>query len=218
MFKRSMCITRAVLLFAALVCAQESPDGHWESVNNPIGIMLDLTKNVKSEWVASMGMSVPAQNARGPVVLTGLEVQRVTVNGASMSFVIGKVDPMISKFDLTLGEGGTLNGTITTHQGPLPVAFKRTGDARIQRIPASLAVSKELEGDWEGTLEGSGASFRMVFHFKNQPDNTVSASLDIPARSATGIPLNDVKQSGLNVESGMIVANASFQGTLQGRR
>ena len=62
MFKHSVCITCTVLLFAALVCAQESPDGHWEGAikegNFEVRITLDLAKNVKSEWVASMG--VPA--------------------------------------------------------------------------------------------------------------------------------------------------------------
>ncbi len=112
MFKRSICITCAVLLFAALVCAQKSPDGHWEGAftanNTEIGITLDLAKNVKSEWVASMG--IPAQNA------TGLVVQSVRVNGASVSFVA--VELMMSKFDLTLGAGRTMKGTITTQQAP----------------------------------------------------------------------------------------------------
>jgi hypothetical protein len=211
MFKRTICITCAVLLFAALVCAQESPDGHWEGsvpvdfdVNRQLGVSLDLSKNAKSEWVASMG--VPAQNA------TGLVVQSVTVNGTSVSFVA--VELMMSKFDLTLGAGGTMKGTISNPQGSAPVEFKRTGEAKVELIQASPAVSKELEGDWEGTLVGPGASFPMIFHFKNQPDKTVSATMDSPARNAMAIPLNDVKQSGRNVEFGMKVANASFQGTL----
>jgi hypothetical protein len=177
MFKRSICIMCAVLLFAALVCAQESPDGHWEGsvpddfdVNRLIGVSLDLSKNAKSEWVASMG--VPALNA------TGLVVQSVTVNGASVSFVA--VELMMSRFDLTLGAGGTMKGTIMPQQGPpISVEFERTGEAKIELIPASPAVSKELEGDWE--LVGPGASFPMIFHFKNQSDKTVSATMDSPA-------------------------------------
>jgi hypothetical protein len=215
MFKRSICITCAVLLFAALGCAKESPDGHWEGAfitnNTKIGITLDLAKNAKSEWVASMG--IPAENA------TGLVVQSVTVNGSSVSFVA--VELMMSKFDLTLGAGGTMKGTITTQpgpitvqQGPISVEFKRTGEAKIELIPVSPAVSKELEGDWVAKLAGPGASFPMVFHFKNQPDKTVSATMDSPVRNAMAIPLNNVKQSGRNVEFGLKVANASFQGTL----
>jgi tetratricopeptide (TPR) repeat protein len=135
MFKWSICITCAVLFFAALVCAQESPDGHWEGTitadKSGFGITLDLTKNVKSEWVASMGMSIPAQNGRGPGGRTRLEVQRVTVNGTSVSFVAAEMGML--KFDLTLGAGGIMKGTITSQQGPPEsVEFKRTGVAKVE--------------------------------------------------------------------------------------
>jgi hypothetical protein len=215
MFKRLICAACAVLFVAALARAQESPEGHWEGsapadfdVNRPIGISLDLAKNANSQWVASMG--VPALNA------TGLVVQSVKVNGPSVSFVA--VEMMMTKFDLTLGAGGIMRGTITAQQGPpnsARVEFKRTGEAKIELMPPSPTVSKELEGDWEGTLAlGPGASFPMTFHFKNQQDKTVSATMDSPARNAMAIPLNDVKQSGRNVEFGLKVANATFKGTL----
>jgi hypothetical protein len=212
MFKRSICITCAVLLYAALACAQESLEGHWEGSlpmdgnnNRQIGVSLDLAKNAQSEWIASM--SVPEQNA------TGLVVQSVTVNGPNVNFVA--VELMMSKFDLTLGASGTMKGTLTPQQGPpIKVEFKRTGEAKIELIPASPAVSKELEGDWAGTLTGPGVSFPLVFHFKNQPNKTVSATMDSPARNAMAIPLNDVKQTGKNVEVGIRVAHATFKGTL----
>jgi hypothetical protein len=211
MFKRSVCITYAIFLFAALVCAQESPEGHWEGsvpsdfdVNRQVVVSLDLSKNVKSEWVASMGF--PSEK------VTGLVVQSVKVNGARVSFMATEM--MMSKFDLTLEASGILKGTITSPQGSVPVQFKRTGPAKVALIQASPAVSKELEGNWEGTLTVSGASFPMIFHFKNQPDETVSATMDIPVTNAMAIPINDVKQSGRSVEFGIKVANSSFQGTL----
>jgi hypothetical protein len=212
MFKRSICITYTILLFAALVCAQETPDGHWEGSlpvdgdsSRQIGISLDLSKNAKSEWIASMG--VPSEK------MTGLVVQSVKVNGPGVSFVA--VELMMSKFDLTLDADGTMKGTLTPQQGPpVKVEFKRIGEAKVALIPASPAVSKEMEGDWEGTLAGPGVSFPLVFHFKNQLDKTVSATMDSPARNAMAIPLNDVKQTGKNVEFGIKVAHANFKGTL----
>jgi hypothetical protein len=155
-------------------------------VNRQIVASLDLSKNAKSEWVASMGF--PSEK------VTGLVVQSVKVNGASVSFVA--VELTMSKFDLILSAGGTMKGTVTLQQGPLiKVDFKRMGEAKVALIQISPAVSKELEGDWEGTLAASGASFPMIFHFKNQPDRTVSATVDIPVTNAMAIPINDVKQS-----------------------
>ena len=142
----------AAVLFASLVCAQAGPDGHWEgsfTVNNrEVGVSLDLAKNEKSEWIASMGL--PSGNA------TGLVVMNVAVNGKSVKFVA--VEFQMATFDLTLGPDGRMKGTMSAPQGPMstqgsvPVELKRTGEAKVELIPRSPAVSKELEGDWEGSL------------------------------------------------------------------
>src|ERR1017187_5507252 len=205
----------AAVLFASLVCAQAGPDGHWEgsyTVNNrEIGISLDLAKNAKSEWIASMGL--PSGNA------TGLVVMDVVVNGNSVKFV--GVEFMMAKFDLTLGPDGRMKGTMSapqgpmSTQGPMPVELKRTGEAKVELIPASPAVSKELVGDWEGSLHApNGVLFPLVLHFKNQPDKTVAATMDSPGRNAMAMPLNNVKQTGQKVEFGMKIAGSTFQGNL----
>jgi hypothetical protein len=76
-------------------------------------------------------------------------------------------------------------------------------------------VSKELEGDWEGSLHApNGVLFPLVFHFKNQPDKTVAATMDSPGRNAMAMPLDNVKQTGQKVEFGLKIAGASFQGSL----
>ena len=100
-------------------------------------------------------------------------------------------------------------GTRTRSQ---PVEFKRTGEAKVELIPASPAVSKELDGDWEGSLKMGNGAFPMVFHLKNQPDKTVMETFD--TGNATDLPLNDVKQTGQKVEFGMRIAHGAFQGTL----
>jgi hypothetical protein len=205
----------AAVLFASLVCAQAGPDGHWEgsyTVNNrEIGISLDLAKNAKSEWIASMGL--PSQK------MTGLVVMDVAVNGKSVKFVA--VELQMATCDLTLGPDGRMKGTMSapqgpmSTQGPMPVELKRTGEAKVELIPRSPAVSKELEGDWEGSLQGpDGALHPLVFRFKNLPDKTVAATMDSPDRNAVAMPLNDVKQTGQKVEFGLKIAGASFQGSL----
>ena len=206
----------AAVLFASLVCAQAGPDGHWEgsyTVNNrEIGISLDLAKNAKSEWIASMGL--PSEN------MTSLVVMDVAVDGKSVKFVA--VELQMATCDLTLGPDGRMKGTMSapqgpmSTQGPMPVELKRTGEAKVELIPASPAVSKELEGDWEGSLQGpNGVLLPLVFHFKNQPDKTVAATMDSPDRNGMAMPLNDVKQTGQKVEIGLKIAGGSrFQGSL----
>ena len=185
---------------------EAGPAGHWEADitgdgSQRIGVTLDLAKNAKSEWIGSMGL--PSDNK------TGLVVKDVVVNGKSVKFVA--LELMSARFDLTLGPDGNMKGTISG-RGSQPVEFKRTGEAKVELIPASPAVSKELEGDWEGSLKMPNGAFRMVFHFKNQPDKTVMTTFDTP--NATNLPLNDVKQAGQKVEFGMRIAHGAFQGTL----
>ena len=205
----------AAVLFASLVCAQAGPDGHWEgsfTVNNrEVGVSLDLAKNEKSEWIASMGL--PSGNA------TGLVVMNVAVNGKSVKFVA--VEFQMATFDLTLGPDGRMKGTMSAPQGPMstqgsvPVELKRTGEAKVELIPRSPAVSKELEGDWEGSLQDpNGVLHPLVFHFKNLPDKTVAATMDNPERNFMAMPLNNVKQTGQKVEFAIKVAHGSFQGSL----
>jgi hypothetical protein len=184
----------------------DGPGGHWEADikedgPQPMRVTLDLAKSAKSEWIASMGL--PSANK------TGLVVKDLAVNGKSVKFVA--LELMSAPFDLTLGPDGNMKGTISG-PGSQPVEFKRTGKAKVELIPASPAVSKELEGDWEGSLKSPNGAFRMVFHFKNQPDKTVMTTFD--TANATNLPLNDVKQTGQNVEFGMRIAHGTFQGTL----
>ena len=215
MFTRFLRGAGAAVLFASLVCAQAGPDGHWEgsfTVNNrEVGVSLDLAKNEKSEWIASMGL--PSGNA------TGLVVMNVAVNGKSVKFVA--VEFQMATFDLTLGPDGRMKGTMSAPQGPMstqgsvPVELKRTGEAKVELIPRSPAVSKELEGDWEGSLQApNGVLHPLVFHFKNLPDKTVAATMDNPELNFMAMPLNNVRQTGQKVEIGLKIAGSFFQGSL----
>jgi hypothetical protein len=196
-----------VLLFATLASAQSGPEGHWEgsftSNNNQIGVSLDLAKN--SEWIASMGM--PSEK------MTGLVVMDIKVRGNSVTFTA--VELQMAKFELTLGPAGQMKGTFAGPQGSLiPVELKRTGAAKVELIPASPALAKEFEGDWQGTLQTPGRAFQIIFHFRNQPDKTVAATIDTPDTGGFGLPLNDVKQTGKEIEFGIKIAHAEFKGTL----
>jgi len=220
MSARSVRRIGAALWFASALFAQTGPTGHWEGVLNAdgreIGLSLDLAKDAKAGWIASMG--VPAQN------VTGLVVKDLAVDGKSVKFMA--VEPQMAKLDLTLADG-KLAGTLTGRRGSQPIEFKRTGEANVQLPPASPAVSKDLEGDWVGMLKTPGSDMEITVHFKNQPDNTVLATfditvlgtIDIPATNAMGMPINDVKQTDDKVEFGLKIAHgSSFSGTLNKER
>ena len=209
MFDRFLRGAGVAMFLASLMWAQAGPDGHWEGTlkvdNRQVGLSLDLAKNEKAEWIASMGM--PSENA------TGLVVKDLAVSGKSVKFMA--VELMMSICDLTFTADGKLAGTITNPRGgPLPVEFKRTGEAKVVLPNTSPAVSKELEGDWEGTLPMPNGGFQLAVHFKNRADKTVAATIDILNRGTMGMPINDVRQTGQKVEFGLKIAQSSFQGNL----
>ena len=67
-------------LVVAIAVAQTDPSGHWEGTidvpNGPTRLALDLAKNEKGVWVASLG--VPEQK------ITGLRVSGVSVEGGKV--------------------------------------------------------------------------------------------------------------------------------------
>jgi hypothetical protein len=199
----------AALLLAAALAAQTGPAGHWEGTINVNGrdipLTLDLARNDKAEWIASMG-------AQGN---SGLVVKDLVVEGNSLKFMA--VELRMAQAALMFADG-KLSGTLTASGDSLPVEFKRAGDAKVELTPASPEVSKDLEGDWVGTVKTPGPEIEISLHFKNQPDHTVRATIDIPMQNAVGMPLDNVKQSGEKLEFGLKIARASFRGTLDKER
>jgi hypothetical protein len=196
------------LAVASLLGAQSTPAGHWEGTFNAdgreIGLSFDLAQK-DAGWIASMG--IPAEH------MTGLVVKDLVVNGKSVKFMA--VELMMAIVDLKLGDEGKLTGTIANPRSSLPIEFRRTGDAKVQLPPTSPSVSKELEGDWAGALKTPGSELEVTIHFKNLPDGTVAATIDIPATKSVAMPIDNVKQSGAKVEFGLKIAHGAFQGTLK---
>jgi hypothetical protein len=201
----------AVVWFASALFAQTGPAGHWEGILNAdgreIGLSLDVAQEAKGRWIGSMG--IPAQN------VTGLVVKDLVVEGNSVKFMA--VELQMTTLDLKLADG-KLAGTVNGRRGSQAIEFRRTGEPRVQLPAASPAVSKELEGDWAGTLKTPGGEVEITVHFQNQADHTVLATIDIPATGAMGMPINDVRQTGDRVEFGLKIAQGSFSGTLNKER
>jgi hypothetical protein len=70
-----------------------------------------------------------------------------------------------------------MSGTTTLGGYELPFGMRRTGDAQLAPAPTSTVVGRELEGDWNATLEVAGRQFHFVLTIANQPDGTTIARL-----------------------------------------
>jgi hypothetical protein len=196
-------------LLAAIAFAQTDFSGHWEGAADvpagPTRLALDLAKNAKGVWVASLG--VPERK------VTGLRVTDISVMGSEIRFVAPDL-PDSPTFELTLADG-KLKGAVLVPALSVELEMRRTGDAKLDIAPPSPAVSKELEGDWEGALSlPDGQSRPIVIHFKNQPDRTVEATIESPSQGVRGFPLKEVAQKGAVVEFAVQAVGGSYKGTL----
>lgn len=199
-----------ISLFIALSAVAAFPQaGHWEAnLQTPdrvVGFTLDIDKNAKGEWIADFG--IPAQK------VSGMAVAEIKVDGASVKVKIAN-SPNAPSFDLKLSGDSKLAGTFVTPQGELPIEFAKKGEAKVEAPVASPAVSKELEGDWAGSIDTPNGTLNLVVHFKNQPDKTVLATMDSPDQGAKDMKLSDVVQKELAIEFKLKIVGGSYKGTL----
>lgn len=54
----------------------------------------------------------------------------------------------------------------------------------------------QVSGDWSGSLSVMGTELPLIFHITENPDGSLSATLDSPKQGATGIPVQQVRLQG----------------------
>ncbi len=197
--------TAAILLAGALAFGQA---GRWEGTvqagSQQLQIGLDFAKNDKGVWNGTFSQTPPGIR---DVPVVELKVEDKTVR---FHIVSGSGPEFVCK----IGEPTAMNCTLNAPNGAVTFDLKRTGDAKVAVAKPSPAVSKVLEGDWEGNLETPQGALKIVMHFKNQPDGTVKAVLDSPVQGATGLAMSDITEKELAVELKVPVVGGSYKGTL----
>ena len=72
----------------------------------------------------------------------------------------------------------------------------------------------EIEGIWQGTLKFSGIELRVIFTISRNPDNTLTATYDVPEQNVTGVPVDKVTFNNRNVRLEIIPIEGVFEGKL----
>jgi hypothetical protein len=191
-----------------LAASDQDCSGHWESTSplrvGVLGLSVDLLKRNDGEWVGSL--SDPARK------VFGIRVSAIVVKGDNIKFVSPDL-PGTPSYDLVIRKNA-LQGTVSVEGNALPLSMKRTGKADVKVTPPNTAVSKELEGDWEGVLPGGRES--VTFHFKNWSDQTVEASVINPSLRGKTQAFARVMQSGAEVEFTLFIFGGTHKGTING--
>jgi hypothetical protein len=139
-----------------------------------------------------------------------LPLLRVALEGSTIVFY-GRTD---QQFHADIQSSGkALSGTATVSGYALPFSMARIGEATIEPPPMSPAVSKQLEGVWNGTLSAGGRSLRLAVTIANQPDGAAIATSVSVDEGGLTLPAV-VSQSGRDVKIETRGVVTSFVGTL----
>lgn len=74
--------------------------------------------------------------------------------------------------------------------------------------------AQELEGSYAGTLDAQGIQIDLIYNFNNE-NNKLTATMDVPAQGATGIPMDDVSLEGNQVAISCAKLKMSFIGIFE---
>jgi hypothetical protein len=192
----------------SLIAAGQDFTGHWESASplkiGVLGLSVDLAKGDSGEWVGSL--SDPVRK------VYGIRVKGIAIQADKIKFLSPDL-PGTPTYDLMIRKDA-LQGTVSVQGNALPLMMKRAGKADVKITPASPAVSKELEGDWEGALPGGGQT--VTFHLKNRQDQTVDATMSGPGLPGKAQAFARVIQTGAEVELTLFIFGGSYRGTING--
>ena len=215
-----LALSAALLLAPAsplLAQAALDPSGHWTgAIHVPpfngasareIGIDIDIARTTGGTLEATFSQA--AQN------INGLPLGKVTLEGKSVSFELKANGGGL--FKGTLADAKTMSGEFVTSEGgyTIPFDLARTGDAQIPAAPKSVAIGKELEGTWSGTVEFGGKQERLVLKLTNRADGTSAGTILDLDGSNVDIPIA-VTQKAASVTVEVSSVSASFTGVLNG--
>jgi hypothetical protein len=203
-------ILLGTLLLSTLSAQPASdPSGHWEgSIQSPLGELtfeIDLAKHSAGEFVGALNQ--PSEH------ITGLPLANIAVDGKSLRFQIkGTAGERAFKGALS-DDGKSISGYFTQGGYTIPFSITRKGDPRFEAPINNAPISKELEGIWNGTLDGNGKQLRAVLTLENQPDGNASGSL-VTVDDGLEIPIATITQHASTVNLDLKAVGASFSGAL----
>ena len=197
-------------LWSTLTAAQPTagPSGHWEgSIQVPaqeLKIEIDLMK-IGDKW--SGAITIPAQNLKGfPLSVDTVEGSTVTLSMKA---------PGNPQFKGTLSQNGEkLAGDFTQGCGTVPFSLSRTGEARIEPQPKSTAITKDLAGSWDGTLDINGTILRLILKLATQPDGIATGALVSVDQGGIEVPIAAVVQKGMHISLSLPTIAGTYEGDL----
>ena len=194
-----------LLLSAASIASAQS--GHWEGVvqapDKEMKVVVDIVKNAKGEWQGTI--AVPEQNVKG------IPLEPISVKDSTVSFTLKGVPGGQSFEGPVSADGKSMNGSFSAGGMSFPAKFTRTGEAKFETPAKSTAISKDLEGDWEGALDANGTILHLKLHMANGGDGATGVLISVD-QGGSEIPVSTITQKESHVKLEIAMVSGGFEG------
>lgn len=137
----------------------------------------------------------------------GIPVDSVTLTGSDLKFTVGMVQ---GSYDGKISaDGNSISGNWTQGQ-PLPLDFTRGTFKAVVHKPGKPS---DIDGAWQGSIDTPAGTQQIVFNIVNAEDG-LTATADIPAVGAKGLPVSAVTRNGQTLKMEMKQFGGGFEGTI----
>jgi hypothetical protein len=161
-------------------------------------------------------LSLPVSRNRLVMTRAGTGLAEVAVLALVPSLVFPLLSPLVGQ-PYAIADAKTMSGEFAAAIGTAPFSLTRTGDAVVAAPLTGLAIGKELEGTWSGTLNVEGQALRLLLKMANQPDGRSTAAIVSLDQGNLEIPVA-VRQSGTDVTVDVTVNGGVYTAALNAAR
>ncbi len=206
-------ITLAVIVAAAVsipvpALAQSPVIGRWDGAiqlqRSEMTVSVTIEPDGDGGWMGSI--EIPARRAEP------LPLGNIFVDGEFVSFSVEGTsgDPA---FAGTISGGRRFAGLFSEGDVTFPFQLtRRTGVPDYMFIVPSTDAA--LEGTWHGVLDTRAVLIQFELRVDRAPNGIVTATLDSPDESVTGLTVDSLTMDGSRVRMTVAPLGATYQGTL----
>jgi hypothetical protein len=163
--------------------------GRWEGTiqipGSEMVVVIDLAPDAKGAWTGSAifpGLGVK-----------GAPLAELSVKDSDVAFgVKGALsDP---KFKAHIDATGNMVGQFEQGGNSAPFTLHKSGTPQVEPQPHSTAVSKALEGEWQGDFQLPGRTLHAKITLTNQPGAAATAKFIVIGKKENDLPVELVMQ------------------------
>jgi hypothetical protein len=204
----SLLIASLFLLSSSSVLVQGAmdPTGHWEGTLRIPG----LERKVEVDLARKAGGEIAGRLTLPEANVNDLPL-KVKIDRSSIHFHARTDQP----FEAVLSaDGKSMSATYTVDTHSFPLTLIRTGEPKPAPPISNPAISKQLEGTWNGIFEANGIRLRYVLVLSNEAAGTGASTIVSLDEGDLEIPVSSIIQDGSKIALNFKAVGGVYSGTV----